>query len=133
GDGTRLRGRATIYYHQPLLPQIGAAFGRTATQASPIATLTQLGYAVGLLLIVPLADIREPRRLAALAIGANALALMACAVAQSFAMLCVASFAVGVTAITAQIIIPALSGHAAPEERGRIVGSLLGGLSTGLL
>lgn len=124
---------ATIYYHQPLLPHMAASFGRTATQASLVATLTQLGYAAGLLLIVPLADSREPRRLAALAVGANALALLACAAAQSFAMLCLASFAVGVTAITAQIVIPALSGHAAPEARGRIVGTLLGGLSTGLL
>jgi predicted MFS family arabinose efflux permease len=124
---------ATIYYHQPLLPQMAASFGRTPTQASLIATLTQLGYAAGLLLIVPLADSREPRRLAALAITANALALLACAAAQSFAMLCAATFAVGATAITAQIIIPVFSGHAAPEERGRIVGSLLGGLSTGLL
>lgn len=124
---------ATIYYHQLLLPQMAAAFARTPTEAGWVATLTQLGYAAGLLLIVPLADSREPRRLAALAIAANALALLACAAAQSFAMLCAASFATGVTAITAQIIIPALSGHAAPAARGRIVGTLLGGLSTGLL
>jgi len=124
---------ATIYYHQPLLPQMAASFGRTATQASLVATLTQLGYAVGLLLIVPLADSREPRRLAAFAVAANALALLACAAAQTFAMLCLASFAIGVTAITAQIIIPAFSGHAPPAARGRIVGTLLGGLSTGLL
>lgn len=124
---------ANIYYHQPLLPQMAASFGRSPAQAGLIATLTQLGYAVGLLLIVPLADSREPRRLAALAIAANALALLACACAPSFALLCAASFAIGVTAITAQIIIPALSGHADPAARGRVMGALLGGLSTGLL
>lgn len=124
---------STIYYHQPLLPLMASSFGLTPTQAGLIATLTQLGYGIGLLLIVPLADCRQPRRLALLAIGANAIALFACAAAPSFALLCVGSCLVGVTAITAQLIIPALSGLAAPAERGRVVGTLLSGLSAGLL
>jgi predicted MFS family arabinose efflux permease len=124
---------STIYYHQPLLAQMAASFGLAPTQSNPIATLTQLGYAVGLLLIVPLADRQQPRALASLAIATNAVALLACAVAPNFALLCTASFAVGVTAITAQIIIPALSGMATPTARGRIAGTLLSGLSTGLL
>jgi len=124
---------STIYYHQPLLPQMASSFGLAPTDANFIATLTQLGYAVGLLLIVPLADRQQPRVLASLAIAANAVALLACAAAPSFALLCASSFAVGVTSITAQIIIPALSGLATPAARGRIVGTLLSGLSTGLL
>ncbi|WP_137822441.1 MFS transporter [Pseudomonas sp. D(2018)] len=124
---------STIYYHQPLLPQIAASFGLAPTQAGLVATLTQLGYAAGLLLIVPLADCRQPRRLALLAIAANSVALIICAAAPSFTLLCMSSLVVGVTAITAQIIIPALSGLATPAERGRIVGSLLSGLSAGLL
>lgn len=124
---------STIYYHQPLLPQMAASFGLAPTQAGLVATLTQLGYAAGLLFIVPLADCRQPRQLALLAIAANAVALILCAAAPNFAVLCVSSLLVGVTAITAQIIIPALSGLATPAERGRIVGSLLSGLSAGLL
>lgn len=124
---------STIYYHQPLLPQMAASFGLAPTQTGPVATLTQLGYAAGLLFIVPLADCRQPRQLALLAIAANAVALILCAVAPSFTVLCVSSLLVGVTAITTQIIIPTLSGLATPAERGRIVGSLLGGLSAGLL
>lgn len=124
---------STIYYHQPLLAQIAASFGLAPAQASLVATLTQLGYALGLVLIVPLADCRQPRTLACVAIAANALALLACAGATQFALLCAGSFAVGVTAITAQIIIPTLAGMTAPEARGKVVGSLLGGLSTGLL
>lgn len=124
---------STIYYHQPLLPQMAASFGLAPTQAGLIATLTQLGYALGLLFIVPLADCRQPRQLALLAIAGNAVALLLCAVAPTFTMLCVSSFLVGVTAITAQLIIPCLSGLAIPAERGRIVGSLLSGLSAGLL
>ncbi|MDM0028821.1 MFS transporter [Variovorax saccharolyticus] len=124
---------STIYYHQPLLPQIASSFGVAPTHASLIATLTQLGYAVGLLLIVPLADRQQPRKLATLAVAANAIALLACAAAPSFALLCAASFAVGVTAVTAQIIIPAISGLAPPAARGRTAGILLSGLSAGLL
>ncbi len=124
---------STIYYHQPLLPQMAASFGLAPTQAGLVATLTQLGYAAGLLFIVPLADCRQPRQLALLAIAANAVALILCAAAPNFTVLCVSSLLVGVTAITAQIIIPALSGLATPAERGRIVGSLLSGLSAGLL
>ncbi|ARS49293.1 MFS transporter [Ectopseudomonas mendocina] len=124
---------STIYYHQPLLPQMAASFGLAPTQAGLVATLTQLGYAAGLLFIVPLADCRQPRQLALLAIAANAVALLLCAAAPNFTVLCVSSLLVGVTAITAQIIIPTLTGLATPAERGRIVGSLLSGLSAGLL
>ncbi|WP_271411484.1 MFS transporter [Pseudomonas sp. Q1-7] len=124
---------STIYYHQPLLAQMASSFGLAPAQAGLISTLTQLGYAMGLLLIVPLADCRQPRRLATLAIATNAGALLACAAAPNFAMLCASSFVVGVTAITAQIIIPSLSSLATPATRGRVVGALLSGLSAGLL
>jgi predicted MFS family arabinose efflux permease len=122
-----------IYYHQPLLPQIASTFAVSAARGSLIATLTQLGYAIGLLLFVPLADGVQPRTLASRAIIANAVALMACAAAPSFVVLATCSFLVGMTAISAQIIIPAISGRATPAMRGRIVGSLLGGLSSGVL
>jgi predicted MFS family arabinose efflux permease len=122
-----------IYYHQPLLPQIASTFGVPAAHASLIATLTQLGYAMGLLLFVPLADGVQPRALASRAIVVNAVALIACAIAPSFFALAACSFLVGLTAISAQIIIPTVSGMAPPAMRGRIVGSLLGGLSSGVL
>lgn len=124
---------SAIYYHQPLLPQIASTFGVTPTHGNLIATLTQLGYAMGLLLFVPLADGVQPRKLASLAITGNAAALLACAAAPTFSLLAASSFLVGVTAITAQIVIPAASGRATPAIRGRIVGTLLGGLSSGVL
>ena len=124
---------STIYYHQPLLPQMASTFGVSAAHGNLIATLTQLGYATGLLLYVPLGDAIQPRKLASLAISANAVALMACAVAPTFLLLAGCSFLVGVTAVAAQIIIPAVSGQATEATRGRVVGSLLGGLSSGML
>jgi len=124
---------SAIYYHQPLLPQIAATFGVTPTRGNILATLTQLGYAMGLLLFVPLADGIQPRKLASLAVVGNAVASMACAVAPTFILLEIASFLVGATAITAQIVIPAASGKVSPASRGRVVGTLLGGLSSGVL
>jgi len=124
---------SAIYYHQPLLPQIASTFGVTATDGNLIATVTQFGYAAGLLLVVPLADSIQPRKLASLAISGNAVALQACAWAPTFTLLTIASAFVGMTAITAQIIIPAASGSASAANRGRIVGTLLGGLSSGVL
>jgi len=124
---------SAIYYHQPLLPQIASTFGVTPTDGNLIATVTQLGYAIGLLFIVPLADSIQPRKLASLAIAGNAVALLACAWAPTFALLAASSAFVGVTAITAQIIIPAASGRASAATRGRVVGTLLGGLSSGVL
>jgi predicted MFS family arabinose efflux permease len=122
-----------IYYHQPLLPQIASTFAVPAARGSLIATLTQLGYAMGLLLFVPLADGMQARTLGSRAIIANAVALIACAAAPSFVVLAICSFLVGMSAISAQIIIPSVSGRATPAMRGRIVGSLLGGLSSGVM
>src|SRR5689334_14106445 len=85
---------SAIYYHQPLLPEIAAAFGLSPTRGNQIATITQLGYALGLLLFVPLADSMQPRRLATTAITGNALMLLGCALAPSFQLLEVASFLV---------------------------------------
>jgi predicted MFS family arabinose efflux permease len=124
---------STIYYNQPLLPQMAASFGRTNADAGLIATLTQLGYAAGLFLFVPLGDRVSRRWLILVLLTLNTLCLIGAAIAPSFAILLAASLAVGMTAVTAQVIIPAVSGLAAPAERGRVVGTLLSGLSAGLL
>ncbi|MGO4307825.1 MFS transporter [Cupriavidus sp. RAF12] len=101
---------SAIYYHQPLLPQMAAGFGVTLADAGLVATLTQLGYAIGLLCFVPLADGIQPRKLASRLIVGNAVAMIGCAIAPTFPVLVACSFMVGMTAVTAQIIIPAVSG-----------------------
>ena len=124
---------ATIYYCQSLLPQMAGAFGATADKGGSIATLTQVGYACGLLLFVPLGDIKDPRKIVLALVALNLLALLACAAAPSAAALLAACALVGMSAVSAQVIIPAISGLAAPARRGQVVGSLLSGLSAGLL
>lgn len=124
---------ANIYYNQSMLPLLAATFQRSTSEAGQIATITQLGYAAGLFLFVPLGDrvARKPLILALL--GANTLALIGSALASTFAGLLIVSVLLGLTSISAQIIIPAASLLAAPAERGKVLGILISGLSSGIL
>ncbi len=124
---------ATIYYNQPLLPQIAAAFGRDAAAQGLIATLTQMGYALGLALFVPLGDRMDARRVVLALVAVNMASLAACALAPAFGVLAAASLVLGSTAIASQLIIPAISGRVPVAARGRVVGALLSGMSAGLL
>ena len=122
---------ATIYYNQAMLPLIGHSFGIATAQIGQIAMLTQLGYALGLLLFVPLGDRLQRKFLITAMLAANALSLIASALAPSFNWLLVASTALGLSAISAQIIIPAATLMAVPAQSGRVLGLMISGLSAG--
>ncbi|THF73179.1 MFS transporter [Cohnella fermenti] len=124
---------ANLYYNQPLLADIARSFGITADAAGLISTCTQLGYALGLFLFVPLGDIKERRSLITALLALVALSLVGVATAQSLAWMYAASFAVGMTTIVPQIMIPLAAELAAPEERGRAIGTVASGLLTGIL
>lgn len=124
---------ANLYYNQPLLSDIAASFHASSASAGVIATLTQVGYALGLLLFVPLADSMERRRLIVALLVAVAIALAATATSPTLPILAVASFAVGVTTVVPQLVIPFAAGLAPPSVRGRIVGQVVGGVLIGIL
>ena len=124
---------ANLYYNQPLLSEIASAFHAKAASAGLIATLTQAGYALGLLLFVPLGDIMERRRLIVTLLLAVAVALAAAAASPTLALLGAASFAIGVTTVVPQLVIPFAAGIAPPAIRGRIVGQVVGGVLIGIL
>jgi MFS family permease len=86
-----------------------------------------------LFFFLPLGDKVDRRHPILILFTLNVLCLAATALAPTFAMLSLASLAIGITAVTAQVIIPAVSGLAAPAERGRVVGTLVSGPSAGLL
>ncbi|MBS9437294.1 MFS transporter [Photorhabdus noenieputensis] len=124
---------ANIYYNQPLLPIIGTSFSVNGSISGWIATLTQIGYAAGLLFFGPLGDTLSRRKLIFCLLIGNIISLILCATAPNFTCLLASSLIVGLTSISAQIIIPAVSGWVIPEKRGRAVGSLMSGLFAGAL
>ncbi len=106
---------ASLYYCQPLLAVLAADFSTTERGAGLVATLTQAGYAAGMLLVVPLGDTAERRRLIVLAALCSAAAPLAVAAATSLAFLCAASFALGLTTVVPQLAVPfAARGRARP-------------------
>jgi predicted MFS family arabinose efflux permease len=124
---------ANIYYAQPIIGLIAPDIGLSSTLASFIVSLTQIGYALGLLFLVPLGDLLENRRLMIITTVVAILSLLSAAFAQTPNLFLLASLLVGFSSVAVQILIP-LAAHLAPEEtRGRVVGSIMGGLLLGIL
>jgi len=122
-----------LYYLQPLLSQVARHFHVTEGQAGFAATLGQIGYALGMLTIVPLGDIRERRSLVLTSLLATSVVALAMAVAPSFEAFCIASLTLGFTTCTPQLLVPFAAVLSKPEERGRTVGFVMSGLLLGIL
>jgi predicted MFS family arabinose efflux permease len=124
---------ANIYFAQPLIEPISTALDLHAGLAGLVMTLTQLGYGAGLILIVPLADVIENRRLILLAMGGAVVGLIGAAASMSAMTFLAASFVVGTCAVAAQVLVPFAS-HLAPEAtRGKVVGNVMAGLLAGIM
>jgi predicted MFS family arabinose efflux permease len=124
---------ANIYYAQPLIGLIAPALGLQPELAGLVMTLTQLGFGLGLLLLVPMADVFENRRLVVLALGGAALGLFGIASAHSVTLFLSASIVVGICAAATHVLVPFAS-HLAPESsRGRVVGRVMAGLLAGIM
>jgi predicted MFS family arabinose efflux permease len=124
---------ANIYYAQPLIGEIAPAVGLSAGRASLIVTLTQIGYVVGLLLLVPLADLLENRRLVCVTIACSIPALLLAGLARTGWEILGAGVLIGVTSVAVQMLVP-LAAHLAPEhKRGEVVGNVMSGLLLGIL
>jgi predicted MFS family arabinose efflux permease len=124
---------ANIYYCQPLIILIAKQFGIAESTAGRITYLTQLGYAAGLLFMVPLGDMLERKRQI---IGTTIFAIVALIVAAlspSFIVLQFACFFIGFSSVVPQLILPLAAHLADPAKRGRIVGSVMSGLLLGIL
>jgi predicted MFS family arabinose efflux permease len=124
---------ANLYYIQPLLAEMATSFHVAQVNVGIAATLTQVGYALGMLMILPLADIREKKALILLMLGISACALLFMAFAWNSTILCIASFAVGFTSVVPQLIVPLAAQMADPKERGRIIGTVMSGVLIGIL
>ncbi|MDP9762352.1 MFS family permease [Agrobacterium tumefaciens] len=112
---------ANLYYGQPLAGIIGAELGLSAGATGLIVTLTQIGYGVGLLFVVPLGDLVENRRLVVSTVSMAVLALLAAAFAPHAAPFLIAAFLVGISSVAVQVIVP-YAAHMAPARCSRAGG-----------
>ena len=124
---------ANLYYAQPLLSDLRQVFHIDAATAGSLVTVTQLGYALGLLLIVPLGDRLENRRLAGLLLGITSVGLVAAGLAPTFPVLLAAGLLFSISLVVIQILVPFAADLAPDRSRGRVVGQVMSGLLAGIL
>jgi len=124
---------ASLYYSQPMLGDLGADIGASGRALGLVPTLTQLGYAVGILLLAPLGDRYDRRSIILAKAAALVVALLLAAAAPSIHVLLIASLAIGLTATMAQDIVPAAATLAPEAHRGKVVGTVMTGLLLGIL
>ena len=124
---------ANIYYAQPIIELIAPDIGLTPAMASLIVSLTQIGYALGLFFLVPLGDLLENRKLMIATTVVAIASLLGAAFTEQPNLFLLVSLLIGFSSVSVQILIP-LAAHLAPaESRGRVVGSIMGGLLLGIL
>lgn len=124
---------ANLYYAQPLAGPIAAEIGLPPQATGLIVTLTQIGYGLGLLLIVPLGDLLENRRLILTMIGIATLALLAAGISSTPLPFLAASLSIGLASTAVQMIVPFAANLAPDAMRGRVVGNVMSGLMVGIM
>jgi len=124
---------ASNYYAQPLLDTIATAFNLSINQAGFIVTAAQLGYAVGLLFLVPLGDMFERRGLIVFMTLLAAGGMVIVALSQTLWMMILGTALTGLFSVVAQILVPLAATLAEPEKRGKVVGTIMSGLLLGIL
>jgi predicted MFS family arabinose efflux permease len=124
---------ANIYYAQPLIELIAPDVGLSSHAASFIVSLTQVGYAIGLLFLVPLGDLTENRRLMIVTLLVSAASLVGAAMSGQPSTFLVFSMLIGFSSVSVQMMVPLAAHMATDETRGRVVGSVMSGLLFGIL
>lgn len=126
-------GAANLYYGQPLAAAIGTSLGAPPAAIGTALTATQVGYALGMILLVPLGDARERRALVVTTVAFSVPALLLVAISRSVPALVASSLLVGAASSVAQMIVPYSVDLAPARERGRVVGTVMAGLLAGIL
>ncbi|WP_376785202.1 MFS transporter, partial [Atlantibacter hermannii] len=124
---------ANVYSAQPLLASMAESLDVLPGSMGAVITATQTGYAVGLIFLVPLGDRVNRKTLVIVQLMLSVLALTAAALAANFTMLLGAMLLVGLMAVVAQLMVAWAATLAAPEQRGKVVGSVTSGIVLGIL
>ncbi|WP_299778714.1 MFS transporter [uncultured Formosa sp.] len=124
---------ANLYYNQPLLSQIATDFGVSESEVSYVALSTQLGYAFGLLFIIPLGDKVSNHKILQVDFFLMIISLIAAATANSIVLLIASSFFIGFTSALPQLFVPMAAQLSDDKQRGRSIGIVMSGLLIGIL
>ena len=122
-----------IYYNQPILNAIARSLQINSAAVAWVSTATQLGYAAGLLFLLPIGDSVDRKWLIALTTLLSSLALITIPVSPNLPVMLLSSFAVGVTSVTPQLVVPYAAGLVPGSGRGKVVGLVMSGLLVGIL
>lgn len=124
---------ANLYYNQPLLDEMARTFNVSKAKVGQVAYLTQLGYAIGMFFLAPLADMVKRKRLMMVMFVFIVLSLIITASAVSVNLLAMSSLVLGAASLLPQILVPMAAHLAKPEERGKKIGVIMSGLLIGIL
>lgn len=124
---------ANLYYCQPMLGRLSVYFGISETAASWVNICSQMGYGLGLFLAVPLGDRMVRRKLLVRMILLSALALTGAALSPNIYTLYFFSLCIGAASTACQVFVPLAASLASEQERGRVIGTVMGGLLSGIL
>lgn len=124
---------ANNYYVQPLLGDIGREFSITEDEANKVATITILGYAVGLFLLVPLGDMFKKKRLIIADFVLIIASLLCFAVSPNIEFMLVSGFLIGISSVVPQMMVPLVAQLSPIESRSKNIGIVMAGLLTGIL
>ena len=124
---------ANLYYAQPVLDDIAKSFGTSSGTTGLVVTFAQIGYALGLALLVPLGDLVTRRWLVPLVLTVTAVGLVVSASAPDIGVLIAVGLVVGAGSVAAQVLVPMAASLADEEHRGHVVGMVMSGLLMGIL
>ncbi len=124
---------ANLYFNQPLLDQMRDSLHISMQALGWIPSLTQIGYAIGMLFLVPLGDMRSRKNLIMIFMLLSVICLALTALAKTMILLAVASLALGLSTMTPQLLIPFAANLAPETGRGKVIGTMVSGLLLGIL
>ncbi|KTF09940.1 MFS transporter [Pseudoalteromonas sp. H103] len=124
---------ANIYYAQPIIELLAPEVGLSPHSASFIVSLTQIGYALGLFFLVPLADLIENKRLMLITLGVSFLSLIGTALADTPNVMLILCLMIGISSVSVQVLIPLAAHLSSDEKRGQVLGNIMAGLLLGIL
>ena len=124
---------ANIYYAQPIIELLAPEVGLSSRSASLIVSLTQIGYALGLFFLVPLADLIENKKLMLVTLGVSFLSLVGTALADSPNVMLILCLMIGISSVSVQVLIPLAAHLSSDEKRGQVLGNIMAGLLLGIL